>query len=246
MDTGSDVFWVQCLPCVQCSHRPQPIFDPAHSSSYTDIPCNSLAYNLLPKKNSRAGHCLYDIAYGDGSYSMGNLALENLALGDLLIKKFALGFSHSNNGNFGETGIMDLGHGMFSIQNKIGYLIGGGFTFCLPSRGGGLSRSLVLGRDVILVNAAWAPLLSNAQAPSFYYVRLVGLRVNGIRLPVSDDIFQITKSGHGGVIMDTGTTVTRFPKLVYEAFRDAYIAQNPSLPQGLGVEILDLCYDSEL
>lgn len=70
--------------------------------------------------------------------------------------------------------------------------------------------------------------------------------MNGIRLPLSEDMLQITKSGQGGVIMDTGTTVTRFPKLVYEAFRDTYIAQNPSLPRAPGVEILDLCYDSEL
>lgn len=88
--------------------------------------------------------------------------MENLAFGDLLIKKFALGCSHSNNGNFGETGIMGLGRGMFSIQNQVGYLIGGAFIYCLQSRGGGSSGSLLLGRDAIPMNAAWAPLLSNA------------------------------------------------------------------------------------
>lgn len=55
MDTGSDVVRVQCLPCVQCSHWPQPIFDPAHSSSYFDIPFNSLACNLLSKKSFQEG-----------------------------------------------------------------------------------------------------------------------------------------------------------------------------------------------
>jgi hypothetical protein len=44
--------------------------------------------------------------------------------------------------------------------------------------------------------------------------------------------------------MDTGTAVTRFPTLAYEAFRDAFVAQTTNLPRASGlVSIFDTCYD---
>ena len=109
MDTKSDVGWVQCQPCVQCYHHSQPIFDPTHSSSYTEIACNSVVYNLLQKKDCQVGHCLFEVTYGDGYYSKGNLAFENLAFREVLIRKFAFGCAHIEMVNFvGKTRIMDL------------------------------------------------------------------------------------------------------------------------------------------
>ena len=47
IDTGSDIGWVQCQPCVQCPHLSQHLFDPTHSSLFLEIPCNSYVCNLL-------------------------------------------------------------------------------------------------------------------------------------------------------------------------------------------------------
>ncbi|XP_030936755.1 protein ASPARTIC PROTEASE IN GUARD CELL 2-like [Quercus lobata] len=47
IDTRSDIGWVQCQPCVQCPHLSQHLFDPTHSSSFLEIPCNSYVCNLL-------------------------------------------------------------------------------------------------------------------------------------------------------------------------------------------------------
>ena len=49
------------------------------------------------------------------------------------------------------------------------------------------------------------PFFSNKQAPSFYYINLVSLGAEGIRLPIREDVFLISNSSHRGVIMDTGT-----------------------------------------
>nr|POE64298.1 protein aspartic protease in guard cell 2 [Quercus suber] len=84
---------------------------------------------------------------------------------------------------------------------NIGSDVGG--LVCVSTSG--TFGSLVLGREGIPTCAAWASLLSNKQAPSFYYIELVGLGAESIRLPISEDVFQISKSGHGGVIMDMGT-----------------------------------------
>nr|POE79313.1 protein aspartic protease in guard cell 2 [Quercus suber] len=44
------------------------------------------------------------------------------------------------------------------------------------------------------------------------------------------DIFHLTESGDRGVIMDSGTITNRFPKVAYEAFCDAFIAQTMDIP----------------
>nr|POE78710.1 protein aspartic protease in guard cell 2 [Quercus suber] len=89
----------------------------------------------------------------------------------------------------------------------------------------GTSGSLVLGRERIPTGAAWASLLSNKRATSFYYIELVGLGLEGIWLPIREDVFQISKSCHGGVIMDTDTTMSTFPKVAYEALHDAFVVK---------------------
>ena len=46
-DTGSDLIWVQCLPCEQCYPQNSPIFDPKKSSSYNVISCDSKSCSSL-------------------------------------------------------------------------------------------------------------------------------------------------------------------------------------------------------
>ena len=38
MDTGSDLVWVQCQPCIRCYNQTGPLFDPSTSSSYSPVP----------------------------------------------------------------------------------------------------------------------------------------------------------------------------------------------------------------
>lgn len=41
VDTGSDLTWTQCEPCVDCFKQLAPIFNPKNSSSYKTIGCNN-------------------------------------------------------------------------------------------------------------------------------------------------------------------------------------------------------------
>ena len=102
---------------------------------------------------------------------------------------------------------------------------------------------MVPGREGIPARAAWASLLSNKRAPSFYYIKLVGIGAKSIRLPIREDVFQIPKSGHGGVIMDTATIVSSFPKVAYEVLRDAFVANTTNVHRLSGVEMFDTCYN---
>lgn len=47
-DTGSDLTWTQCEPCVQtCYSQKEPIFNPSSSSSYYNVSCSSAACSSL-------------------------------------------------------------------------------------------------------------------------------------------------------------------------------------------------------
>ena len=107
----------------------------------------------------------------------------------------------------------------------------------------GTFGSLVLRREGIPTRAAWASLLSNKQALSFYYIKLVGIGAESIRMPIREVLFQIPKSGHGRVIIDTGNTMSSFPKVAYEASRDAFIAKTTNVPQPPRVEMFDTCFN---
>jgi len=41
VDTGSDLTWVQCLPCTECYTQTGAKFDPTKSSSYKTVACGT-------------------------------------------------------------------------------------------------------------------------------------------------------------------------------------------------------------
>ncbi|XP_042500332.1 protein ASPARTIC PROTEASE IN GUARD CELL 2 [Macadamia integrifolia] len=248
IDSGSDIVWVQCQPCSQCYHQSDPVFDPAESASFSGVSCRSSVCNQLENSGCHAGGCRYEVSYGDGSYTKGTLALETLTFGNTEVRNVAIGCGHMNRGMFvGAAGLLGLGGGSMSFVGQLGGQTGGAFGYCLVSRGMGSYGygSLVFGRGggAIPVGAAWVPLQRNPRAPSLYYVGLSGLGVGGIQEPISEDILQLSALGDGGVVMDTGTAVTRFPTPVYDALRDAFIAATASLPRASRVSIFDTCYD---
>nr|CAD1821105.1 unnamed protein product [Ananas comosus var. bracteatus] len=269
VDSGSDVIWVQCQPCAQCYAQSDPVFDPAESSSFAGITCDSPICGILRSDKGGGGasasegcggggegggeeeRCRYEVTYGDGSYTRGVLALETLTFGGSAeVGDVAIGCGQRNRGLFvGAAGLLGLGWGPMSLVGQLGGSAGGAFSYCLVTRSGasgssGSTGSLVLGRTAAVpVGAVWVPLARNPRAPSFYYVGVAGLGVGGARLPLLAELFRLGDDGGGGVVMDTGTAVTRLPGAAYAALRDAFAAAAPELPRAPGVSIFDACYD---
>lgn len=46
VDTGSDLNWVQCMPCQVCYQQPGPKFDPSRSSSFRKASCSANLCNV--------------------------------------------------------------------------------------------------------------------------------------------------------------------------------------------------------
>ena len=49
MDTGSDLVWVQCTPCVQCYNETDAKFDPTASTSYSVSSCDDALCSSVRK-----------------------------------------------------------------------------------------------------------------------------------------------------------------------------------------------------
>ncbi|GAB4839658.1 Protein ASPARTIC PROTEASE IN GUARD CELL 2 [Ancistrocladus abbreviatus] len=244
IDSGSDIVWVQCQPCNQCYRQSDPVFDPSESASFLGVSCGSIVCDRLENSGCHSGHCKYEVEYSDGSYTKGTLALETLTIGSTQVRDVAIGCGHMNRGMFvGAAGLLGLGGGSMSFVGQLGGQSGGAFSYCLVSRGTDSNGSLVFGREAMPVGAAWITLVRNPRAPSFYYINLSGLGVGGSQVPISEEIFQLTETGEGGTVIDTGTAVTRLPTAAYGAFRDAFITQTASLPRAPGVSIFDTCYN---
>ncbi|KAG8053502.1 hypothetical protein GUJ93_ZPchr0001g31855 [Zizania palustris] len=245
LDTGSDVTWVQCQPCADCYQQSDPVFDPSLSASYASVGCDSPRCHDLDAAACRnsTGACLYEVAYGDGSYTVGDFATETLTLGDSSpVSNVAIGCGHDNEGLFvGAAGLLALGGGPLSFPSQISAT---SFSYCLVDRDSPSASTLQFGdsagadSDVVT-----APLIRSPRTSTFYYVGLSGLSVGGEVLSIPSSAFAMDSTGAGGVIVDSGTAVTRLQTPAYAALRDAFVRGTQSLPRTSGVSLFDTCYD---
>ncbi|XP_031474633.1 protein ASPARTIC PROTEASE IN GUARD CELL 1-like [Nymphaea colorata] len=243
LDTGSDITWVQCQPCSDCYEQVDPVFDPAGSTTYAPVACNSSHCQSLDVSACRDGVCQYQVNYGDGSYTVGNLARDTLTFGPgLYARGITLGCGHDNYGLFrGAAGLFGLGRGPLSFPSQLSASL---FSYCLVDRDSDSVGMVMFGRGSLQdPDSLRVPLLRNGKMPSFYYVGLSGISVGGSRLAIQPSAFQMDGNGTGGAIVDTGTAVTRLPVSVYQALRDAFTRATTHLPQATGVSLFDTCYN---
>ena len=197
---------------------------------------------------------MYEVQYGDGSFTAGNLATEMLTFsGGAVVSGIGIGCGHDNEGRFSvSAGLLGLGAGSMSFPSQLQ----SDFAYCLPAMGYG-GGTLAFGlnnsgnpgsRDsntpIDDRQSVSTPLLRNRRMDTFYYIELKGISVGGNRLPISSAIWELSENGEGGVVVDSGTTVTRLEEVAYEALRDAFREAATDLRRvDGGMEIFDTCYD---
>ncbi|KAJ4839364.1 hypothetical protein Tsubulata_047767, partial [Turnera subulata] len=243
-DTGSDLIWFQCQPCDRCYSQINPIYDPIKSNTYREASCLSTKCQLLNQHSCKNQHCVYKMGYGDRSSSEGVLGFETFIFGNTTFSNVAFGCGYKNKGTFlNFAGILGFGGEDLSFVGQLGEK-GRTFSYCLVDPKSTSFGWLHVGEEAITPGAVWSPLVYNPRANSaHYYVDFLGLSVGDIRVPISEQVFQLSNTGKGGVVLDTGTLVTRFPKPAYNAFRDAFIAQTQHIPRVHGVSLFDTCYN---
>ncbi|CAN1342842.1 Protein ASPARTIC PROTEASE IN GUARD CELL 1 [Linum perenne] len=126
LDTGSDV--------------KDPIFNPSASSTYSPVSCDSPLCSSLELSSCRSTpqQCLYQVNYGDGSFTTGDFVTESVSFGSSA-SRIALGCGHDNEGLFvGAAGLLGLGGGPLSLTSQ---LKATSFSYCLVNRDSPASSS---------------------------------------------------------------------------------------------------------
>lgn len=193
--------------------------------------------------------------YGDQSFTAGDYATETLTLtslsGDNLeVAQFGFGCGHNNQGTFsGAGGLVGLGQGPLSLASQISSVVSNKFSYCLVS----IDESETTTSPMVLGDAAeptntdvkYTPIITNAFHPTYYYVSLTGISIGGHRLDgIPNSTFELDALGRGGMVFDSGTTVTMLPQAAYEPVVETFEAEMKDLTKAdsLGSG-LDLCYD---
>lgn len=241
LDTGSDVNWLQCQPCSDCYQQSDPIFNPSDSTSYNPLSCASSQCSSLDVSACRSNKCLYQVSYGDGSFTVGDFVTETLSFGNSgSVNTIALGCGHDNEGLFvGAAGLLGLGGGSLSLPSQTK---ASSFSYCLVDRDSGRSSTLEF-NSAPPADSVTTSLLKNSKLDTFYYVGLAGMSVGGQAVSIPTSLFQLDASGNGGIIVDSGTAITRLQTQAYNSLRDAFVKLTQHLPSTSGVALFDTCYD---
>lgn len=167
----------------------------------------------------RNASCRYEYRYGDLSSTSGDFVYDVLTFNNFLaIPDFAFGCGHSNRGNFDAVGgLVGLGLGSFSLPSQINDTVPEVFSYCLLSTYPASTKTspLFFGEVPPITNIVYTPLIQNPANPTFYYVGLQGISLNGQQLFIPVEAFRIEPSGDGGVIVDSGTTLTLLNENAY-------------------------------
>jgi hypothetical protein len=254
MDTASDLVWTQCAPCLLCVDQPTPYFDPAKSSTYRTLPCASSMCNALYYPLCYQNLCIYQYFYGDAANTAGVLANETFTFGTnttrVTVPRIAFGCGNLNAGSLANgSGMVGLGRGPLSLVSQLG---SPRFSYCLTSFQSPTPSRLYFGSYATLniTNTSSSgpvqktPFIVNPALPTMYFLNMTGISVGGYRLPIDPSVFTINEGdGTGGVIIDSGTTLTYLAQPAYDAVRAAFRSQI-SLPlvNGTWSDILDTCF----
>lgn len=253
VDTGSDLTWIQCRPCRLCYNQQEPIFDPSKSSSFLSLSCNSpTCLALQPAagssglcSNQNSTSCDYQIDYGDGSYSRGDLGFERLNLGKIAIENFIFGCGRNNKGLFGgASGLMGLARSELSLVSQTSSVFGGIFSYCLPTTEVGASGSLTMGGTDFsnfknISPISYTRMVQNPQMSNFYFLNLTGISIGGVNLNVP------RLASNEGVLslIDSGTVITRLAPSIYKAFKVEFEKQFSGYQTTPGFSILNTCFN---
>ncbi|XP_058200893.1 aspartyl protease family protein At5g10770-like [Rhododendron vialii] len=245
IDTGSGLTWTQCEPCVKCYHQEEPTFNPSSSQSYRNITCDSPRCSQLTSATGNSPGCatttcVYGIRYSDSSFSVGLLGSEKLTLTPSdVFPHFIFGCGKNNQGLFyGAAGLLGLDRGPFSTVSQTAFKYGNYFSYCLPSDSSS-TGTLTFGKGgTKSTDLKFTPLLVNPQATMYYFVGIIGIKVGGEKLPISESVFKTP-----GTIIDSGTTFTRLQPGAYAALRTSFLEATKDYNRTAGGLIFDTCYD---
>ncbi|XP_019100590.1 PREDICTED: aspartic proteinase CDR1-like [Camelina sativa] len=268
LDTGSDLNWLQCLPCYDCFHQNGAFYDPKSSTSFKNITCNDPRCSLISSPDppvqceSDNQSCPYFYWYGDRSNTTGDFAVETFTVNLMTtegessvykVENMMFGCGHWNRGLFnGASGLLGLGRGPLSFSSQLHSLYGHSFSYCLVDRNSdtNVSSKLIFGEDKDLLNHPNLNFTSfvngkENSVESFYYIQIKSILVDGEALDdIPEETWNISSDGGGGTIIDSGTTLSYFAEPAYEIIKNKFAEKiKEKYPVFGDFHILDPCFN---
>ncbi|RCV13362.1 hypothetical protein SETIT_2G340000v2 [Setaria italica] len=250
-DTGSDLIWTPC-----CFKQPTPLYNPASSTTFGVLPCNSslsmCAGALAGAPPPQGCACTYNYTYGTG-WTAGVQGSETFTFGSspadqIRVSGIAFGCSNASSDDFsGSSGLVGLSRGSLSLVSQ---LDAGRFSYCLtPFQDTRSTSTLFLGPSASLdgTGVRSTPFVASpAMAPmsNYYYLNLKGISLGTTALSIPPNAFSLNADGTGGLIIDSGTTITSLVDAAYQQVRDAVVSlvTLPTTTDGSAATGLDLCF----
>lgn len=261
-------------PNISSSAAVVPCNSPACSAAHSSLPSSDVcAIAGCPLETIETADCAafrcpnFYYAYGDGSL-VAALRTDRLSIPTSQSTKPASRLLHLPNFTFGcahtalaePVGVAGFGRGLLSLPAQLAAFsppLGNRFSYCLISHSFNADRlrrpsPLILGRSSIQSDDTageefvYTPLLDNPKHPYFYSVALEAVSVAGKRLPATRDLKNIDGNGNGGMVVDSGTTLTILPAEMYRLLSkefDLGMGRNYERATGAEEEMgMGLCY----
>jgi hypothetical protein len=237
IDTGSDLVWLNCKPCIHCIVKAADNpFDPTKSTSYQQASCPDAACTGFRNRGTLCvgtGPCGYIYRYGEGSQTRGIVAYETFTFAALDGSSFPIGHitfgcgqNETLNGFAGIDGLVGLGLGSLSLPSQLSLVSGFTdiFSYCLIPFGGTATNYSTFYFGVPEANISiYTPIYSNPLLP-YYYVNVTGISVGDVLLNIPADFFYPTNGG-GGIIFDSGAPLTLLVGVAYGAVVQEFSSQ---------------------
>ncbi|KAL6848967.1 hypothetical protein ACP4OV_021550 [Aristida adscensionis] len=257
-DTGSDLTWIKCRSGGgAASAAPAGVFRPADSKSWAPITCSSDTCKLdvpftLANCTVPTSPCVYDYQYKESSASTrGVVGTDTVTIAPPgskaagKLEDMVLGCSTSYDGQSFQTadGALSLGNSKISFASRAAARSGGRFSYCLvdhlaPRDATGYLAFGPAGPETLPGSQA-TPLLLDPAMP-FYGLTVESIQVAGKALDIAGDVWDAKKNG--GVILDSGTTLTVLASPAYKAVVEALSKELAGVPT-VSFEPLEYCYN---
>uniref|UniRef100_A0A0D9WG01 Peptidase A1 domain-containing protein n=1 Tax=Leersia perrieri TaxID=77586 RepID=A0A0D9WG01_9ORYZ len=255
-DITSELVWV---PCKVCSYEDTSscttgtgtpgVYLAQHEEIYA---CGSV-FCMHPQNYCRGANnaCSYTYTYGGsdgGKTTSGYLAFQNFTFGDTNVGKVNFGCGPSNDGYFGDSGVVGFNNGRFSLVTQLQL---GSFSYYFPPEDAPADTAtffVVFGDDDGVVPRTSNPryytpflTLPDGTYPNLYFVKLTGILVGG-----KDLLAPNGNNGGADAVLSTSVPVTYLEKTAYDLLKDELknVLGTSNIVSGSALG-LDLCYTSQ-
>ncbi|CAK9858949.1 unnamed protein product [Sphagnum jensenii] len=240
IDTGSDLLWVDCIPCTGCPQTSSlkvslsPYSESASSSNQaiecSDAFCSLASSDGLKKSCGVGSSCEFYTLYGDGStvsgYLVSDLFTYNAIINstnstELVSTRVSFGCGNVRTGNLASSeeatdGLIGFGSNSVSVVSQLAATgtIPNSFAHCLQGETG--TSSLVIG-EITEPGITYTNMVPNQP---HYTAVLVNIAVQGVNISSSTALTSSSGSNLQ-VIFDSGTTLANLIEPFFTDFMNA-------------------------